>query len=411
MYLVTYGTSELGLQYWHWGLLSWAASMALAFQLASAWLIEHIGTRKWLWYTAALTARVLRGAAIVLSFLLVSNAPGVAKAVFIGLLVLASMCDAFAAPPWFSWLADIIPADEHGRFMGRRGAWIALANICVVIPVGFAVDAAPDGDKTPALMAVFALGFVLGVADLVIHRTIPEPPMKPTGPPHFWRQVRAPLRDRRFRPWLLFNACWTFSMTLGGSLATIYFVENLGIKRNFLGGSLVLIVVPLAATVVAGAYLGRLVDRHGIKPVLRWGHLFWALLPAFWLFATPRTALYWLGAGALISGLASSAAMNAGTKLVTRLPSNGRVAMYVAVSTCVGSFAGGLGGLAAGLLLQLFRDAEWQIAGLTVVGFHVLFGTSMLLRLGSTLLLHRIHEPQARSTTPGKTARARPSTP
>ncbi len=114
---------------------------------------------------------------------------------------------------------------------------------------------------------------------------------------HFWQGVAAPFRDPRFRPWLTYNAAWTFSMTLGGAVAVVFFVRNLGISRNLFGGSIVLIMLPLLGTALTGKRIGLMVDRYGVKKTLGWGSRLWAILPAFWLFATPGTALLWLGAG------------------------------------------------------------------------------------------------------------------
>ncbi len=268
MYLVTFGNG-IGMRYWQWGLLSGASSFALLLQLLSAYVVSRTGSRRSLWFVAAMAGRTLRIVAITAAFALHSRFGSRATLVFIVLLVLANAFEAIAVPPWFSWLADIIPRDEHGRFMGRRSAWIALANVWIVVPIGFAMDRLGGGSNLNLLMLLFGFGSVLGIVDLVIHRTIPDPPVKRSRKARFWREVARPLKDRRFRPWLIFNVLWTFGMTLGGSLATIYFVENLGIRRNFFGGSLVLILVPLAATAVAGKYLGTLVDRLGVKRTLR----------------------------------------------------------------------------------------------------------------------------------------------
>ena len=392
IYLVTLG-NEFGLQYWQWGLLSAASSFALTLQLASAALVTRTGSRKTLWYVTALLGRMLRALAVAVAFALSGRFPGAARAAFIGLLVLANCVDAFAAPPWFSWLADIIPEEHHGRFMGRRSAWIALGNICILVPIGYGIDKVSDEWRLPALMAIFAFAFAMGVLDLVIHRTIPEPPMSLPPARRFWKEVAAPFLDPQYKPWLVFNACWTFSMTLGGSLATIYFVEDLGVKRNFLGGSLVLIMLPMIGTMLAGRKVGELVDRYGVKRMLFCGHLFWAILPAFWILATPQTALWWLAASALTGSISSLTAMNAANKLVTRLPESAHVAMYVAVSTCVGCLAGGMGPLLGGFILNVLKSWSWVIGAWTIVGFHVLFVASLVLRLLSAQLIRNVVEP------------------
>jgi hypothetical protein len=294
-----------------------------------------------------------------------------------------------------SWLADIIPSEHHGRFMGRRSAWIARASLLVILPMGLMLDKVSEDTKMPALMLVFAAGFLIGAVDLLIHRTIPEPPMVVPPRRRFWQEALAPLRDERFRPWLVFNAVWTFSMTLGGSLAAVYFVEDLGIKRNFLGGGIVLIIFPLVGSMAGARALGAMVDRYGVKRMLLVGHLMWAVLPIFWVGATPHTALWWLAASSLIGGVASTTSLTAAGKLVTRLPPAGHVPMYVAVSTCVGALAGSCGPALAGVILHCTRETTWQIGSVTAVGFHVLFALSLVLRLSATLLIRRISEPTA----------------
>ncbi|MHC5033807.1 MAG: MFS transporter [Planctomycetota bacterium] len=392
MYLVAFG-NNLGMQYWQWGVLGAVSSSVLVLQLLSAYWVRRTGYRRSIWFYAAIAARLVRGAAILAAFVLFDVSSSLARLVFVLLLVAANCFDAITVPPWYSWLADIIPGDEHGRFWGRRSAWIALANLCVVVPIGYLVDRFGGGSSMPTLMAVFAFGFVLGVLDLFFHRTIPEPRMKRPPRRPFWKELRVPLRDREFRPWLVFNGLWTFGMTLGGSLATIYFVEDLGIRGNFFGGSLVLILLPLAGTILLGRWLGALVDRHGVKHMLRWGHAFWAFLPLFWVLATPATALFWLGLAALVGGVSSGAAHTAANKLVVRLRSSEHVPMYTAVSACIGCLAGAVGPLLGGFLLQALRDFAWTIGGFKLVGFHVLFIASFVLRNCATLAIGRIREP------------------
>jgi len=392
MYLVAFG-NHIGMDYWRWGVLSGVTSFTLVLQLVSALLVRRLANRKPLWFAAAMAARLLRGAAIVAAFLLVDVSTSASSGAFILLLILSSCFDAIAAPPWLSWLAALIPRDQHGAFMGRRSAWIAVANASVLVPIGWAVDRfGQHGAAVAPLLAVFAFGLVVGVLDLVIHRTIPEPPMVPTQPRPFREALMTALKDAEFRPWLQFNGIWTFGMNFGGALATIYFVEDLGIRHNFLGGALVLILVPVAATALSARRLGRAVDRYGVRRMLLYGHWLWAVLPLFWVFATPANALWMLALGAFVGGVGSEGALLAANKLILRLRPAEDVPMYAAVSTCIGSLAGGLGSLTGGLVLHALRDATWSVAGLTVGGFHVLFLASFVLRSTSIVLIRRIPE-------------------
>jgi MFS family permease len=410
MYLVSFG-SHLGIPYWQWGVLSAASSFVFLLQLPSAYLVSRTGNRRTLWYATSLISRLVRGFAIATAFVLAGFSGQAARTVFILLLVVANCFDAIANPPWFSWLADIIPEREQGRFWGRRAAWINLANAIVLMPIGFAMDRVRQDYKLSGLLTVFAFGFVIGILDLVIHRTIPEPPMPMPPRNPFWREVKAPLSDSRFRPWLVFDGLWTFGMALGGSLAMVYFVENLGIKHDYTGGTLVLIVIPLLATVLTAQWMGILVDEKGVKRMMFWGYALWATIPAFWILAGNAGSLTWLAVGGVLGTVGAQGAMTAVNKLITRLPpSSGHVSMYFAVTTCVEAVTGALGALSAGVLLHALKNWSWQVGGITVIGFHVLFAASFVLRGLSLLAISPIPEPGRLARVPSPQG-ARPPAP
>lgn len=94
-------------------------------------------------------------------------------------------------------------------------------------------------------------------------------------------------------------------------------------------------------------------ERLGVKPVLRFGHGIWAMLPLFWLLANPRNALIMIAIGSILGGISSTAATTAANKLITRYPPEGRRATYIALSSTIGSVAGGFGGFRLTFLLSL----------------------------------------------------------
>jgi hypothetical protein len=248
------------------------------------------------------------------------------------------------------------------------------------------VDDAP-ASKLAVVLVAFTVAWILGVVDIVLHGSIPEPPMHVAPERRILHQVAQPLRDHRFRPWLVFIGCWTFSMTLGGALSDVYVVEQLGIKRNFLGGTLAMTGVMLLGSVLTGRWSGRLVDGLGVRRVLMGGHLGWGTLPLFWVGATPATALGWLAASNLVGGTFSTAAGTAANKLVTRLPPPAARTMYIAVSSTLASLLGGLGSMVAGVLLRATGQGPLVFLGITVRPFIFLFLVSAALRLASVVFL------------------------
>lgn len=390
-FLVAYG-QKIGVSYRAWGILGGLTSVASVLQLLGAHLAAHFGRRREVWFTFAMGERLARGLAVVASLYLYQLAPSMATAAFVCLVAVAVASGALATPPWFSWLADLIPPEQQGSFWGRREAWIALATTAAVVPCALLYDASKAADLTmEALLVTFALGLFLGYVDLFIHRTIPEPAMKSVQKGSIVSELASVLRDRAFRPWLTFVCAWNFSMMLGASLCALYFLDLF--NSSFTKGILAMTVVPLAAQVLSSSHIGKLIDRIGTRRALTYGHIIWALLPVPWLVATPDTAVWWFAGSNFIGAPAVSAAMNAATKYVTRFPRREDRAMYWAVSSALASAAGGLGAVVAGEVLEALKGRTWQLGGVAAGGFHILFSVSMLLRFASILLIKKLPAP------------------
>ena len=393
MFLVAFGDA-IGVSITQWGILTALCSFAIAFQLVSAFWSARVGYRRPMWFLLETTSRLLRGCGLLLAFLLfVHGHAALAGAVMIVLLSMGSFFAAASIPPWYSWLADIIPEKEHGSFMGRRDVWISLGTICVAVPASYGLDRVAPEYKVHAFMVVFGIGFLVGMLDLFLHRIIPEPEAarKPGGV--FLQEILAPLRNREYRPWLLFTTTWYFAMFLGGALATIYFVEDLRIRDNFLGGAIVLVAVPYLGMMLTSRWSGMLVDRIGVRRVLIVSHFFWGILPLFWIVATPATALFWLAVNSAFGGAAASAATNASNKLILRVPPRNQRAMYMAVTACLNNVSGGIASLIAGYFLAFLHGHTWTIWGREYVPFHLLFLISLFMRMAAWLLVFRVRRP------------------
>jgi MFS family permease len=388
-----YFGNAIGMSQFQWGVLGGIGAWVVAVQPLGALLGERIGSRKLVWFWFALADRLLRFGGIIAAYVLWRAGHPLAYLVLISAVCVGSLMGNVATPPWYGWFATIIPQQVQGTFWGKRDSWISLGVIAVVLPSGLLMDLIPAQGKLEMAVVILTAAGVLGVADILVHGTIPEQPT-PRGPRDSGlSNILTPLRDRRFRPWLLFTAAWNFSLFLGGALGTLYFMENLGFKNNLLGGMISINVVTLLGTLLAGRKVGRMVDRHGIQRMLMLGHLFWSLLPAIWLLATPRTAVFWIGISSVVGGIFPAAANNAATKLVTRFPPAEQTGMYMGVSSMIGNICGGFGALAAGAFLDLMGPWSLSLGRLSVSAFPVLFIASSIMRLATTVaLVPRIRE-------------------
>ncbi|MGA2640944.1 MAG: hypothetical protein ABSG21_08565 [Spirochaetia bacterium] len=389
--IYVYFGNAIGLSRLQWGILGGVSLWVVMMQPLGTVLGERAGSRRLVWFWTALADRVLRMVGIIGAFLMWRAGSTSGYLVFMGGICVGSLVGNLSPGPWFGWLCTIIPQDVQGTFWGRRDSWISLIVILVTLPSGLLMDLVPRAGKLETAVVILVAASFLGFLDILIHGTLPEPPPDRASSDGSLARMLTPLRDRGFRPWLVFTACWNFGQFLGYSLSNLYFMENLGFRNNLFGGMIAVTVVGLLGTFLAARRVGRMVDRFGVKRMLAVSHLFWSSVPVIWLLALPGTALVWVGIAGVVGAVFSTAAANASVKLVTRFPAPEDSGMYMSISTMIGSFAAGLGSLAAGLFLDAMGAWSVTCFGLVVSGFPVLFAVSALLRFTTVFgLLPRI---------------------
>jgi len=399
-----YFGNAIGLTRLEWGILTGIGSWSVIAQPLGALIGERAGSRRMVWFWTALADRVLRMIGVIASWLLWRAGRGEAALLFIFVMCLGPLVGNLSPGLWYGWFATIIPKEVQGAFWGRRDSWISLVVALVTLPSGLVMDVVPRELKMETATAILTAGSVMGFIDLLVHRTIPEPPYEAAPVRGSLAGILGPLKDRRFRPWLVFTGAWNLSQSLGGSLATLYLMENIGFKNDLLGGMFSITIVGLLGTFLAARRMGRMVDRYGIKRVLAVSHLLWTVVPAVWLLALPGPwAIVWVSLAGVLGTVFSTAATNASVKLATRFPARDDGGMYMAISTVVGSLANGLGALLAGVYLAAAGAWSMSVGGLVVSAFPMLFIVSFVTRLASvSLLLPRVRTTSspAESETP-----------
>jgi MFS family permease len=386
--IYVYFGNAIGLTRLQWGILGGISSWVVVMQPLGTMLADRVGSRRLVWFWTALSDRVLRLVGIVGAFLLWRAGSTAGYLVFMTAVCLGTLVGNLSPGAWYGWLSTIIPRDVQGTFWGRRDSWISLIVILVTLPSGFLMDIVPREGKLETAALILAAVSLLGFLDILIHVTLPEPPMRAAPARGSLAGMLRPLKDRGFRPWLVFTACWNFSLMLGGGLSNLYFMENLGFRDDLFGGMIASTIVGLVGTLFAARRVGRMVDRFGVKRMLAASHLLWSFVPAIWLFATPgASALFWVGLGGVVGGVFSVAAANASVKLSTRFPSPEDSGMYMSIFSMIGSIAAGLGTLAAGLFLNAAGAWSVTLLGLVVSAFPVLFVLSTLGRFATLFTL------------------------
>lgn len=281
-------------------------------------------------------------------------------------IVLAGLGTAAFTACWFPLVDPLIEPTARGRFFGRlRMSWTLVGIIA-----GFAIAALlrlPD-PWTVSLLVLAGLVLV-HLLRVPVFRAVPDRSQRcPPG-----TTLPAALRHAITRPGGLSFGSYLFLLRLAmGAVPWVF-----GLLQQQVHGmpasDVVLLANLLAVGSLAGFWLGgRLVDRHGPKPVFLLAHAGYALVAAWVLlrYAVPLPIFAVFAAAALGWGVADACSSIAVTTEVLGLSSGANRALSISLLNAFGYAGIALSAWAgsAAVSAGLFRDG-WQLCGMAMSGF------------------------------------------
>lgn len=339
------------------GLLAAIPFAAQASQLPATLLIERIRQRRKIGVLVITAARVL---ILLLAVLAVLPDPGVGLMLLIGAQVVISVLHSVGACAVNSWLHQLIPRDDLGRFFSRRLLWGTTVACAGTLAAGAIIDHLPLANP----LHPYAVAFVIaGFAGFVSSRYLAQAPEPTMAPAEQMRSLRSllltPFKDGGFRKLLIFLAAWNIASNLAAPFFAVYLIRQQGYPLTTVTGLWVTSQVANALTI----YLwGRLSDRLSNKAILA------VALPAYFTctFAlvfgdAVQGKLLQVSLLALIHvvmGIASGGIGLAMGNLGLKLAPQGQGTSYLASIGLVSALAGGLAPLVAGTLAHSFEASE-----------------------------------------------------
>jgi MFS family permease len=331
--------------------------------------------------------------------------PDLGILVLIGGLAVHQATAALSGCAWNSWMRDLVPPSEYGRFFGRRTAATTAVSIVMAFVGGLAVDAWKNhfpNDSALGYSFLFALSALIGLVGVYLLHLTPERPM-PRGREHahFLELLAAPFHDDNFRHLILFLSSWNFAVNLAAPFFTVYMLKTLGYDMAVI---IALTIVSQLSNLAALGIWGTLIDRFSNKAVLRISApLFLACILAWTFTGVPWAQpimLYLLGAIHVLMGLATAGVALASGNIAMKLSPEGEATAYLAANSVVTSICAAaapiLGGYGADFFAthQLALAFTWTGGGqdltVQVLKFQAwtfLFGVAFVLGLYS---MHRL---------------------
>ncbi len=407
-FMVQLGASNLAI-----GLMA-AVPFAVQFlQLPAVVLIERIRARRAICTWAAGIGR---------SFLLVAAAApflgaNVAIAVLVGAVAVYQALAAIAGCAWNSWMRDLVPETDFGRFFGRRAMATNTLATAVALLGGLLIDGwkrhVPE-DPVIAYSALFTASAAVGFFGIWLLSITPEQPMPPVARhTQIFTLLSTPFRDRNFRRLMVFLSSWNFAANLAAPFFAVYMLKTLGYAMTTI---IALTLASQLSNIAALGLWGNLIDRFSNKAVLQISAPLFLACTLGWTF----TGLAWIGPATLyllvvihvLMGVATAGVALASGNIVMKLSPTGQATAFLAASSVVSATCGAVAPIIGGLCADFFAERQLTLAftwtggvgavTVQVLNFHAwtfFFGFAFMVGLFS---LHRLSFVQEAAGTSDK---------
>lgn len=346
------------------------------FQFVGAYLEERLGQRRPLVVYSAVGSRLLWTLIAALPFM--SWLGNTQLVVFLMILVAAQALLGICGNAWTSWMTDLVPPRERGRYFGTRNTVAAVSSMISTWLAGIALDQAKiAGNEAWGYAVIFGAGVFFGVMAGVVLRFQPEPPMERRAQKvDVGALFSAPVRNRSFRTFALVAAGWALVTGIASPFFNAYGIQNLHLSFQTLA---LMGIVTSGVTMLTMPYIGRVQDRFGDKLVLVVSAVGVVALPWGWTLSTPDFLLpVWLTSifsGVFWPGI-TQGLLN---MLMTRAPAEGRGA-YVAAFGAINGAGTFTAALLGGTIASLLGSTLLHLGPLTIGNYAILFVLTSLGR-------------------------------
>ena len=381
---------KLGFTEVEFGIMGGIPMIMVGMQFLGALWSNHLRSRR-----AAFMALIIAGRVLWLGVVLAPLLPlsvSWRTTLILTLMALSSLLQNLGPPIWFSWMGDLIPRRIISRYWGRRMRWMYVVWLVTYGPLvlfGFRYEAW-GFSLAQAFSLVVALGVIAGVVDIVLFLWVwePEPVVARSRP--VLETILEPWRQHEFRSYMEWNCAYSASVMLGAAFMLLYVIKVLELP---LWQVMIMWWVPGIGSAATSDLWGRLIDRHGSRPILVLCTALKPLAPLMFFVITRETAFWGLGLFFVVDSALNMGAQLATNGFMLRMAPRENRGMFVAAIASLPGIAGGLAAIAGGYLLKLWEGHNIELLGRVWDNYQYLFLLSTVLRALCIPLALRIKEP------------------
>jgi MFS family permease len=340
------------------GLLAAIPPLAQLIQIPSVQLVYKIRVRRAISFYACLVSRGF--------FLLIALSPlllpheWIVPVLLIGLLGYGAFA-AICTCAWNSWMRDLIPVSDLGRFNAKRMAVATFLGMIVALAAAQYIDWFSRNFPTHPVLGysiIFVIAFFVSLIDSYFISSIPEPKMQTNGS-GILSMILRPLADMNFKNLLRFLFWWNLAVNLAAPFFVVYMLRKLELSL------LVVIALGILSQTFNLLFFnvwGRLSARFSNKSVLRvCGPVFMGCVFA-WTF-TSMPDKHFLTMPLLVVLHILMGVSTAGTTLATfniamKLAPKEEATSYLAAASLANSLSSGIAPVIGGCFADFFAAAQ-----------------------------------------------------
>lgn len=362
-----------------------------AMSFVTRYLLAVVPSRKWVWVATLLVARI---SALMIPFTAIffpESLHAQALLVIMAAIIGWHIAQGVAYCCYISWLSDLVPEFNWGKFFAKRR--IASLGVSIVVPTIAGLyrsrrlsSLSPDW-QIGSYVIIFVTGGLLVVMSILPMLWLPDRPVQHTQAKHPSRPWRENM-DSSFR-WLIASRWWLAFFQ--GLTQAVILKFSISVLKISLEEYYVLAAVMLSLQILTAAWAGRMCDRSQDKAVTFGGMVIVSFAMAFWVLASPASKWFAIGAYVLWGGFGF---VNVGLhNLTLKLAPESDNTFEISLSRQMsGLIAGGAGLLGGWCLESLLNSASVSDAN----AYRMLFAISWAGRLLAPFFLLPVQQPELR---------------
>jgi len=345
------------------GVLAAIPFLAQLLQIPSVYIIHKAGKRKSVNVATQLGNRLAILGMALIPFFSVLDIRLILLVVFVAV---QAIFNGIGSPSWNSWLRDLVPVNQLGRFFSVRMAATGLVAIVVSLLGGQFIGLWTDlyiQDSGIGYSILFFIAFLFGMIAVYFTATTPEPKLiVPDRGQKFSQLVAKPFKDANFKQLIWFSIVWTFSTALVSPFFTVYLLNRAGLQ---LPAITILVAITQLVSIVFFRFWGRLSDRFSNKSILQVSSPLFIISTLMWTF-TAMADFYSMKIPLLVlihivSGFSSAGVNLATSNIGLKLAPRGEATSYLASRGSVVALAGGAAPLIGGAAADFFTQYGFRL--------------------------------------------------